>query len=119
METTLTPDLDELERLLKQATPGPWTQRKTLVLLGGAGGFDLRNCPRAEANAALIAALRNHAEELVRDARRWRDFDLSGVVHDAVLRALDEAGVRNEVLRGMCLEVAIEKAQAAIAQEQP
>ena len=29
-------------------------------------------------------------------------------MHDAVIRALAEAGVRNEVLKGMCLEVAIE-----------
>lgn len=32
-------------------------------------------------------------------------------VHAAVLRALDEAGVRNEVLRGMCVEVALERAR--------
>jgi hypothetical protein len=35
---------------------------------------------------------------------------LYDAVHAATLRALDEAGVRNEVLRGMCIEVAIEKA---------
>jgi hypothetical protein len=34
---------------------------------------------------------------------------LYDAVHGATLRALDEAGVRNEVLRGMCIEVAIEK----------
>lgn len=32
-------------------------------------------------------------------------------VHAAVLRALDEAGLRNDVLRGMCVEVAIEQAR--------
>jgi hypothetical protein len=32
-------------------------------------------------------------------------------LHDAVMRALDEAGVRNEVLRGMCVEVALERAR--------
>ena len=36
--------------------------------------------------------------------------DIESVVHSAVLRALDEAGVRNDVLRGMCVEVALEKA---------
>ena len=35
---------------------------------------------------------------------------LDKAVHAAVLRALNEAGVRNEVLRGMCLEVALETA---------
>jgi hypothetical protein len=36
---------------------------------------------------------------------------LDDAVHAAVLRALDEAGVRNEVLRGMCVEVALERAR--------
>jgi hypothetical protein len=36
--------------------------------------------------------------------------DLEDVMHDAVCRALDEAGVRNQMLRGMCIEVAMEKA---------
>jgi hypothetical protein len=30
-------------------------------------------------------------------------------VHDAITRALDEADVRPEVLRGMCVEVGLEK----------
>lgn len=29
--------------------------------------------------------------------------------HDAVVRALDEAGIRSDVLRGMCIEVALER----------
>ncbi|MFA5898095.1 MAG: hypothetical protein WC829_03160 [Hyphomicrobium sp.] len=33
------------------------------------------------------------------------------IVQAAVIRALDEANVRNEVLRGMCIEVALEKAR--------
>jgi hypothetical protein len=82
-------DLDELERLLKQATPGPWwvyvhTGDGTSIEPGDdwtvygngrepvvyEGGFTVH----AAANAALIAALRNHAEELVRDARRYREW---------------------------------------------
>lgn len=35
----------------------------------------------------------------------------NSIVQAAVIRALDEASVRNEVLRGMCLEVALEKAR--------
>ena len=35
-------------------------------------------------------------------------------VHAAVLRALDEAGLRNDVLRGMCVEVAIEQAREVL-----
>lgn len=33
-------------------------------------------------------------------------------LHVAVLRSLDEAGVGNEVLRGMCIEVAFDKFEA-------
>ena len=39
---------------------------------------------------------------------------IESAMHDAVIRALDEAGVRNEVLRGMCIEVAIEKFRNAL-----
>jgi hypothetical protein len=80
-------DLDELSRLLEQATPGPWwvyvhTGDGTSIEPGDdwtvygngrepvvhEGGFTVH----AAANAVLIASLRNHAEELVRDARRYR-----------------------------------------------
>ena len=36
---------------------------------------------------------------------------LDSAVHAAVLLVLDETSVRNEVLRGMCIEVAMEKAR--------
>ena len=36
-------------------------------------------------------------------------FDQS--VHAAILRALDEIAIRNEVVRGMCIEVGMEKAR--------
>ncbi len=38
-------------------TPGPWRAFETRVCFANmAGGFDIRNCPDAEANARLIAA---------------------------------------------------------------
>ena len=87
-------DLDEFERLLREATPGPWRYE-----LDGEPHNDMRHAVLAEvndlwvaacyrsgttapderspaaemqvsANAALIAGLRNAAEELIRDARR-------------------------------------------------
>jgi hypothetical protein len=73
-------DLDELSRLLQQATPGPWIEMEMHPYLFAnprgpqpwhhdiVGRFDYHS----DANRAAIAALRNHAEELVRDARRWR-----------------------------------------------
>jgi hypothetical protein len=126
-------DLDELERLLEQATPGPWELGKE------GGGFWRRgyrpinapdhhavfeavvrmegenaNDPQLEANAALIAALRNHAEELVRDARRYRELVMAvgnkwpdETRHETALRYIRTAEVAN---RG---------GQAAIAKEQP
>jgi hypothetical protein len=73
-------DLDELSRLLEQATPGPWIEMEMHPYLFAnprgpqpwhhdiVGRFDYHS----DANRALIAALRNAAEELVRDARRYR-----------------------------------------------
>jgi predicted lipoprotein len=83
-------NLDELERLLREATAGPWIGAgpsfgdplpryttdmvtewedddgcRTICEFGYAHHDD-----ENEANAALIAALRNSAEELIRDARR-------------------------------------------------
>jgi len=88
-------DLDELERLLDQATPGPWIgagpsfgdplpRYTTCVVTEWEDddghtpticqfGYDHHD-EENEANAALIVALRNHAEELVRDARRYQEL---------------------------------------------
>lgn len=89
-------DLDELDRLLREATAGPWfvyvhTGDGTTIEPGDdwtvygkhrepvvhEGGFTVH----AAANAALIAALRNHAEELIRDARRmqWAEDNVTTV----------------------------------------
>ena len=85
-------DLDELERLLKAATAGPWSSTPSIPEQGYEC-FWITACPeinqerevavvtgpqnaRNTANAALIAALRNNAEELIRDARRWRELAL-------------------------------------------
>jgi hypothetical protein len=37
-----------------KATPRPWTAHGPIVFMYDEGGFDLRNCPEPEANAALI-----------------------------------------------------------------
>jgi hypothetical protein len=138
-------DLDELSRLLKQATPGPWlvdafnatggydcmygshdivTENDRIVLELDQRHYDQDSCdfeyrsPEAAANAALIAALRNAAEELVRDARR-----LAYLESFFSPMGLDANGnhpwmCRNNParLRGPNLRAAID---AAIAQEQP
>jgi len=92
-------DLDELSRLLDQATPGPWKhvtnapegnygavwhehyvyapEARYASLPGNPSPVKVAYMPQAPDkrpahDAALIAALRNHAEELVRDARRYR-----------------------------------------------
>ena len=87
-------DLDELERLLGLATPGPLVvldatpigaqvlsiasdARPKLVIVARlantVSGRQIGDEDRA--NAALFVALRNAAEELIRDARRWRDHE--------------------------------------------
>jgi hypothetical protein len=131
-------DLDELEKLLEQATPGPWevldlteegcevlslassadphcvVARIANVVSGRAIGSDDR------ANAALIAALRNHAEELVRDARRmeWAEKHMNAI--DTVSHpdnlVMIWHGPHETSAAGRTLRAAID---AAIAQEQP
>jgi hypothetical protein len=70
------PDTERLRELLGKATPPPWKAFGTAVHVGRPnttesdgkpawGGFDLRHTPRAEANAALIAELRNQAPALL------------------------------------------------------
>jgi hypothetical protein len=123
-------DLDELERLLKQATPGPWIEMETHPYLFAnprgpqpwhhdiVGRFDYHS----DANRALIAALRNHAEELVRDARRmeWAATNLVDVTvicgTDLVQRAWCLDSKSGPSVEGATLREAID---AAIAQEQP
>ena len=74
-------DLDELTRLLEQATPGPWRQTDWgNQIVSGTGKNEIlvatiaTNTYRDQARHVgdLIPALRNAAEELVRDARRYR-----------------------------------------------
>ena len=70
-------DLDELTRLLEQATPGPWEVYGMfphcfeVCMADNYATKPVCASPR-KANADAIVALRNAAEELVRDARRWR-----------------------------------------------
>jgi DNA repair exonuclease SbcCD ATPase subunit len=70
------PDTERLRELLEKATLGPWEADRAVVYVGRQGGlevdgcarwwgFDLRYVPRGEANAALIAELRNQAPALL------------------------------------------------------
>ena len=91
-------DLDELERLLKAATAGPWISDDGIV---SSDTREIHNEPPfvrggacvmvtpvlRDRDADLIAALRNHAEELIRDARRWR-FMLQNI--HSLIAVMDE-----------------------------
>ena len=63
--------LDELARLLAEATPGPWKQDSSLVYAGGFHGdcFDTEQWCASDADAALIAAAVNALPKLLRLAR--------------------------------------------------
>ena len=80
-------NLDELERLEREATAGPWssTPSDPRKAMSASGSLHVLRSIRAEiatvcspqnerntSNAALIAALRNSARELIADARRYR-----------------------------------------------
>jgi len=135
-------NLDELKRLLKQATPGPWQLDSAIhdaELLavkhvsehgmnfyiaqevgGRRKGKNFHDKSECVANAALIAALRNHAEELVRDARRmeWAEKHMNAI--DTVSHpdnlVMIWHGPHESSAAGRTLRAAID---AAIAQEQP
>jgi len=124
-------DLDELSRLLQQATPGPW-QANGPELIQKVGDIRLIVCDSeselCQQDAALIAALRNHAEELVKDARRYRwlrnvAWGETGGVAPAVCMVdrhgcpcVDDDKVADPILEGWELDATID---AHIAQEQP
>ena len=72
---------EELRVLAEKATPGPWCSNESRVYFPNLkGGFDLRCAPRADANAAYIAAaspdvvvgLLDRIAELEKDAKRYR-----------------------------------------------
>jgi hypothetical protein len=121
---------DDVDQHDKAATPGPWRLDSAIhdaELLavkyvsehgmnfyiadqvgGRRKGESFHDKSECEANATLIAALRNAAEELVRDARRYRSVRRGQ--HWSVIN-----GIGDE-LRADALDAAID---AAIAQEQP
>ena len=135
-------DLDELSRLLEQATPGPWTlehgfrdpelltvayiseNNQTFPIAEEVGGRrkgeNFEDESECISNAALIAALRNAAEELVRDARRmeWAEKHMNAI--DTVSHpdnlVMIWHGPHEASAAGRTLRAAID---AAIAQEQP
>ena len=75
-------DLDGLGKLVAQMAPGPWVEIEGHPYLfcnargpkpwnhDIVGRFDYAS---ADADRKAIAALRNAAGELIRDARRWRE----------------------------------------------
>ena len=75
-------ELDEIEQLLKKATPGPWHPDGGYIYAdvknGRPGGETIIKCDYARAsyevpskdNASLIVLLRNHAPALLAAARR-------------------------------------------------
>ena len=131
-------NLDELERLEREATAGPWSSTPSDPSQGYEC-FWITACPeinqereiatvcgpqneRNTSNAALIAALRNSARELIADARRyrWLKERLHGVdfnYMDADNRATSVIvfKIDDEVRMSGNLDLSID---AAIAQEQ-
>jgi len=91
-------NLDELERLEREATAGPWSSTPSDPSQGYEC-FWITACPeinqereiatvcgpqneRNTSNAALIAALRNSARELIADARRMTFLEERGYAVD-------------------------------------
>ena len=112
-------DLNELFRLLEHATPGPWMAKGYVLVHRTDTGIVLiitdGNASLTPHDAALIAALRNAAEELIRDARRYRWLKHGDNDEKVLCRGpVDMSHVY--LLREQKLDAAID---AAISQEQP
>lgn len=100
--------LDELERLEKAATPGPWEANAEATINGEpieyrgyvehVNGTVFRpgvNNRLAEADAALIAAARNALPEMIKELRALRTERvlLRNMLSDEQLRVVDEGRV--------------------------
>ena len=128
-------NLDELERLEREATAGPWSSTPSDPSQGYEC-FWITACPeinqereiatvcgpqneRNTSNAALIAALRNSSRELIADARRMTFLEERGYAIDMIGDPDNDVrfwfGNGHTVSRGRTLRAAID---AAIAQEQ-
>lgn len=128
-------NLDELERLEREATAGPWSSTPSDPSQGYEC-FWITACPeinqereiatvcgpqneRNTSNAALIAALRNSSRELIADARRMTFLEERGYAVDMIGDPDNDVrfwfGNGHTVSRGRTLRAAID---AAIAQEQ-
>lgn len=82
--------VSELRRLLAEATDGPWHKSGSLAVYSSGESARCVDVCYRETDAALIVALRNHADALldvVEEARRVIDVD-HGVCHPDLLRAL-------------------------------
>lgn len=105
-------DLDELSRLLEQATRGPCPTGAPYAVQKTMHAID-------EEEWELFCVLRNHAEELVRDARRmeWAEKHMNAI--DTVSHpdnlVMIWHGPHEASAAGRTLRAAID---AAIAQEQ-
>lgn len=61
--------LDELERLSKAATPGPWEKRSWASLQTKSTFQHVADCFRHPKDAELIAAMRNNIDQLIEIAK--------------------------------------------------
>lgn len=93
-------DLDEIERLLSEATPRPWADDGDAIITEDPGEVDMERVliadtryftiPRGQANAALIVALVNSAPGLIARIR-----ELEGALEAIMVeyRAHDTVGI--------------------------
>jgi len=76
-------------------TEGPWERFETSVYFPNTkGGFDLRGCPNAEANAALCAAAPDLLEALEGLLHAYNDPGNTGSTHDDKVTAARAAIAR-------------------------
>ncbi len=93
------------------------TPLKQRCAFGGQDWWDAHACPAmaAQLNPSkvtefAIGSLQRTYTQAELDAAVAAERERCRLAaHDAVMRALDEAGVRNDALRGMCAEVAMER----------
>lgn len=92
-------DIDELEKLLEAATPGPWWICEDGEWLSGAedSSADVGECDVSGADETMMLALRNAAPELLRELRETRQeiaLKTERIARQDQLRQFSSAGER-------------------------